>query len=334
MTNAIMTRRWLVCCMTFAAATSGAQAAQPSNASTDFPSRPVRLVVGLPAGGSTDVVARVVGTGLAETLRQNVVVDNRVGRSGIVAGERIAKQGSADGHTLLFHASFYSEILASVEGTLPYDPMGDFTPVTLVTKIPNVLVVHPGVPAHNVAELVAHAKSRPKPLHYASSGNGSSAHLSMELFKQRAKVAAEHVPYKGVPQALIDLFSGQMSVMFGNIPGQLPHLRSGKLRALAVTSLDRSFQLPDVPTMHEAGIPGFEITVWYGVLAPTQTPPALVQKLDAAIIKTLERPEVAARMMEHGAKPQPLPAQSFNSFRRAETAKWTQLVRDAGIRTN
>lgn len=303
-------------------------------AATGFaPERPLRMVVGLPAGGSTDILARIVAGGLADALGRNVVVDNRVGRSGIVGAERVAKQAAADGHTLLFQASFFSEVLARVEGSLPYDPLRDLAPVGLATRIPNVLVIHPQVPAKSVQELIAHARARQKPLAFASSGSGSSAHLSMELLKQRAGIAALHVPYKGVPQALVDLMSGQVELMFGNIPGQLPHVRTGKLRALAVTSATRSFQLPDLPTMREAGVRDFEITVWFGLMVPAKTPARAIDALYAGLVKALGRPEVEARMLEQGAKPQPLAPADFAGFLRAETDLWVPLVRGLGLKS-
>lgn len=299
-----------------------------------YPSRPLRMVVGLPAGGSTDVVARIVASGLADTLGQHVIVDNRLGRSGIVAGERVAKQSIADGYTMYFGASFFSEMLALVEGTLPYDPLQDLKSVALITKIPNVLVASPALPVKSVGDLAAYAKARTKPLSYASSGSGSSAHLSMEMLKQRLQIDAIHIPYKGAPQALVDLFSGQVGLMFGNIPAQLPHIKSGKLRALGVSSSERSLQLPDVPTLSESGVPGYEITVWYGIVVPARTPDSVVRQLHAALAKTLAMPEVAARMQEQGAKPAVMPPDTFSEFRRTETDKWAKLIRAIGIKAD
>ena len=308
------------------------QAAQAAErAAPRFPVRPLRLVVGLPVGGSTDVVARIVAAGLTETLGQNVVVDNRTGRSGIIAGEKVASDVFPDGHTVLFGASFYAEVLATVEGSLPYRPLQDLAGISLVTKIPNVLVVYPGLPVKSVAELIAYAKHQKKELAYASSGNGSSAHLGMEMFKRRTAMPALHVPYKGAPQALADLTNGRIAMMFGNIPAQLPHVRSGKTRALAVTSSERSFQLPDVPTVSEAGVPGFEITVWYGIVAPAAVPRAILDAWNSALNRTLAAAPVRDRMMEQGAVPMPTSRQAFETFREREFGTWVPLVREMGI---
>lgn len=305
--------------------------AQAASATSPFPARPLRLVVGLPAGGSTDVVARIVAAGLGDALGQNVVVDNRTGRSGIVAGEKVAKDVLPDGYTALFGASFYAEVLATVEGTLPYRPLDDLADMSLVTRIPNVLVVYPGLPVASVAELIAYARRQPKELAYASSGSGSSAHLGMEMFRRSAGMPALHVPYKGAPQALADLTNGRIAMMFGNIPAQLPHVRSGKTRALAVTSRERSFQLPDVPTVSEAGLPGFEITVWYGIVAPAGVPGPILDAWSQALARTLSAASVRAQMMKQGAVPMPTSRPEFESFRADEFRKWVPVVREMNI---
>jgi tripartite-type tricarboxylate transporter receptor subunit TctC len=294
-----------------------------------YPNHPIRLLVGLPPGGSTDAIARIVASKLGDALGQHVVVDNRTGASGLIASE-IAARAPADGHTLLFGASFYSEVYASLDRRLPYDPVRDFAPISLVTKVPNVLVVHPALPVRTVADFIAHAKSRPGKLNYASAGNGSSAHLSMEMLKKQVGIDVVHVPYKGAPQALVDLLAGEISVMFGNVPTQIPHLKSGKTRALAVTGATRNFQLPDVPTMMEAGVPNFEITVWYGVFAPARVPPSILSVLNAALIQSLATPEVRERMAVQGAEPTPATRDEFAAFQKAEVAKWAKVVKDWG----
>ena len=300
-----------------------------SGSASVFPNHPIRLLVGLPPGGSTDAIARIVASKLGDALGQHVVVDNRTGASGLIASE-IAARAPADGHTLLFGASFYSEVYASLERRLPYDPVRDFAPISLVTKVPNVLVVHPALPVRTVADFIAYAKSRPGKLNYASSGNGSSAHLSMELLKKQVGIDVVHVPYKGAPQALVDLLAGEIGVMFGNVPSQIPHLKSGKTRALAVTGAIRNFQLPDVPTMIEAGVPDFEITVWYGVFTPARVPPAILSVLNSALIQSLAAPDVRQRMAVQGAEPTPTTRDEFAAFQKAEVAKWAKVVRDWG----
>ena len=300
-----------------------------SGSASVFPNHPIRLLVGLPPGGSTDAIARIVASKLGDALGQHVVVDNRTGASGLIASE-IAARAPADGHTLLFGASFYSEVYASLERRLPYDPVRDFAPISLVTKVPNVLVVHPALPVRTVADFIAYAKSRPGKLNYASSGNGSSAHLSMELLKKQVGIDVVHVPYKGAPQALVDLLAGEISVMFGNVPSQIPHLKSGKTRALAVTGAIRNFQLPDVPTMMEAGVPDFEITVWYGVFTPARVPPAILSVLNSALIQSLAAPDVRQRMAVQGAEPTPTTRDEFAAFQKAEVAKWAKVVKDWG----
>ena len=308
---------------------TAAQAEAGSAAGAAYPDRPLRLLVGLPPGGSTDVIARIVASKLGDALGQQVVVDNRTGASGLIASE-IAARAPADGHTLLFGASFYSEVYASLDRRLPYDPVRDFAPISLVTKVPNVVVVHPAIPVRTVAEFIAYAKSRPGKLNYASSGNGSSAHLSMEMLKKQAGIDLVHVPYKGAPQALVDLLAGEISVMFGNVPAQIPHLKSGKTRALAVTSAKRNFQLPDVPTMMEAGVPDFELTVWYGVFAPARVPPPILSVLNATLVKSLATQEVRERMAPQGAEPTPTTRDEFAAFQQAEVAKWSKVVNNWG----
>ena len=300
-----------------------------SGSASVFPNHPIRLLVGLPPGGSTDAIARIVASKLGDALGQHVVVDNRTGASGLIASE-IAARAPADGHTLLFGASFYSEVYASLERRLPYDPVRDFAPISLVTKVPNVLIVHPALPVRTVADFIAYAKSRPGKLNYASSGNGSSAHLSMELLKKQVGIDVVHVPYKGAPQALVDLLAGEIGVMFGNVPSQIPHLKSGKTRALAVTGAIRNFQLPDVPTMIEAGVPDFEITVWYGVFTPARVPQAILSVLNSALIQSLAAPDVRQRMAVQGAEPTPTTRDEFAAFQKAEVAKWAKVVKDWG----
>lgn len=318
------------CCslvMVAAALPAGAQGA--SAPVENYPNRPLRMLVGLPSGGSVDAIGRIVAAKLGEALGQNVVVENRAGAAGLIASETAA-HATPDGYTLLFGASFYSEVFTSAQRKLPYDPIGDFAPISLVTKVPNVLVIYPGLPTRSVSELLAYAKANPGKLNFASSGNGSSAHLSMELLRKQAGVEIVHVPYKGLPQALPDLLEGRVQAMFGNLPGQIANIKNAKVRALAITSAKRHPGLPDLPTMIEAGVPGYEITVWYGMFAPARTPAAILTRLNAELVKVLRSDDVRRRFAEQGAEPAPTSRAEFAAFQNAESAKWTQIVKESG----
>lgn len=307
-----------------AAQFEGRSAADPA-----YPNRPIRLLVGLPAGGSTDVMARIVAAKLGDALGQQVVVENRPGSGGLIAAETAAK-APPDGHTLLFGAISYSAVFASLYKNLPYDPVKNFAPISLVTKLPNVFVVNPALPVRSVSEFIAYAKANPGKLSYGSSGAGTSLHLSMEMLKKQAGIEVVHVPYKGGPAAVVDLLAGRIQVMFDNLPGQIANVKSGRARALAVTTAKRNFLLPEVPTMMEAGVPGFEVTVWYGMFAPARVPGPIVAKLNAQLVKTLNMPEVKERMAEQGAEPAPTTREEFAAFQKAEVAKWAKVVKDSG----
>jgi tripartite-type tricarboxylate transporter receptor subunit TctC len=302
-----------------------------AQAADAYPTRPVRLLVGLVAGGGTDVVARIVASKLGDALGQPVVVENRAGSGGLIAADTAAK-AAPDGYTLLFGALSYSAIFASLYKNLPYDPVKDFAPISRVTTVPNVLVVHPSFPARSVSDFITQAKANPGKLSYGSSGNGSSLHLSMEMLKKRTGIEVSHVPYKGGAAAVIDLIGGHIQVMFDNLPGQLAYVKSGRTRALAVTTTKRNFQLPEVPTMIEAGVPGFEVIVWYGVFAPARVPAAIVTKLNTELVKTLRLPEIRERMAEQGAEPSPTTPKEFAAFQKAEVVKWAKVVRESGAK--
>src|SRR5438552_13835540 len=239
-----------------------------------YPTRPIRLVVPFPAGGTTDILAREVGQRLSMTLGQPVVIDNRPGAAGNIGADLVAKS-APDGYTLLMGTVGTHAINASLYAKMPYDHVKDFAPIILVAGVPNVLVVNPSLPVNSVQELIAYAKANPGKLNFASSGPGTSIHLSGELFKVMAGVQMTHVPYKGSAPALQDLLGGQVQLMFDNLPPSLPHIKAGKLRALAVTSVARSPALPDVPTIAESGLPGFEASSWFGILVPAGTPSAI-----------------------------------------------------------
>jgi tripartite-type tricarboxylate transporter receptor subunit TctC len=309
---------------------AGAQAeAHGTAGSAAYPMRPVRMLIGLPPGGPTDLVARIVAPRFGEALGQPIIIDNRTGAGGLIAAETAAR-APADGYTLLFGAVSYSAIFASLYKKLPYDPVRDFAPISLVTKVPNVLVVNPALPVKTVGDFVAYAKANPGKLSYGSSGSGTSLHLCMEMLKKQAGIQVTHVPYKGGPAAILDLIGGQIQVMFDNAPGQIPHVRSGKTRALAITAARRNAQLPDVPTMIEAGVPGFEVSSWYGVFAPANVPQPVLAKLNTDLVKTLNLPEIRARMAEQGVEPAPTTRAEFAAFQKAEVARWAQVVKDAG----
>lgn len=330
--NADRSRRRAVCGAAIALLALPAAGAQPAAvpaADAGYPVRPIRMLVGLPTGGPTDRVARIVAPKFAEGLGQPIVIDNRTGAGGLIAAETAAR-APADGYTLLFGAVSYSAIFASLYRKLPYHPVRDFAPISLVTKVPNVLVVTPSLPVRSVSEFIAHAKSNPGKLSYGSSGSGTSLHLSMEMLKKRTGIQVTHVPYKGGPAAILDLIAGHIQVMFDNAPGQIPYIRSGKTRALAITSAQRNAQLPDVPTMIEAGVPGFEVTSWYGVFAPAQVPRAILDKLNAELVRALNLAEIRARMAEQGVEPAPTTRAEFAAFQKAEVARWAQVVKDSG----
>jgi tripartite-type tricarboxylate transporter receptor subunit TctC len=310
---------------------AGALSPRLVDAADSYPTRPVRLLVGLVAGGGTDVMARIVASKLGDALGQPVVVENRAGSGGLIAADTAAK-AAPDGYTLLFGALSYSAIFASLYKKLPYDPVKDFAPISLVATVPNVLVVNPSFPARSVGDFIAQAKANPGKLSYGSSGNGSSLHLSMEMLKKRTGIEVSHVPYKGGAAAVLDLIGGHIQVMFDNLPGQIAYVKSGRTRALAVTTAKRNFQLPEVPTMIEAGVPGFEVNVWYGVFAPARVPAAVVAKLNTELVKTLRLPEIRERMAEQGAEPSPTTPEAFAAFQKAEVVKWAKVVKDSGAK--
>ena len=315
---------YIICCAAFSAAAI-------AHAAEKYPSRPIRLLVGLVPGGGTDVMARIVAARLSDVLGQQVVVENRPGSGGLIAADTVAK-ATPDGYTLLFGSISYNAIFASLYKNLPYDAVKDFAPISLVSMVPNVLVVNPALPVKTVAEFINHARANPGKLSYGSSGNGSSLHLSMEMLKKEVAIDLVHVPYKGGAAAVVDLLAGHIQVMFDNLPGQIAYVKSGRTRALAVTTAKRNFQLPDVPTMLESGVRNFEVTVWYGVFAPARTPKPVLTSLHTALLSALTSAEVRARMAEQGAEPTPTSPEEFATFQKNEVAKWAKVVREAGVR--
>jgi len=298
-----------------------------------YPSKPIRLVVPFPPGGATDILAREVGQKLTEAWGQSVIVDNRPGAGGNIGAELVAK-AAPDGYTLLMGTVGTHAINASLYAKLPYDHIKDFAPVILVAGVPNVLVVNPALPVGTVGELIAYAKANPGKLNFASSGNGTSIHLSGELFKVMAGVDMTHVPYKGSAPAVQDLIAGQVQLMFDNLPPSLPQIKAGKLRALAVTSATRAAALPDVPTMAESGLPGFEASSWFGILAPAGTPSTIVAKLNAEVAKWLATPEAKEKLSKQGANAAGGSPDDFARHIAAETTKWAKVVKDSGAKVD
>jgi len=297
-----------------------------------YPSKPIRFVVPYAPGGNTDILARLLGQKLSEAWGQQVIIDNRPGAAGTVGAELVAR-APADGYTLIM-GSFGNIIVAnSLYKNLKYDPFRDFASIALVSLPPGILVENPAVPAQNVRELIAYAKSNPGRLNYGSPGSGAWNHLFFELFNASAGISIVHVPYKGIAPAVVDLLGGQVQLAISAFPTALPHIRSGKLRALAVTSAKRSGLMADVPTVAESGLAGYEAAGWFGVLAPAGTPPAVVAKLNAEINRILELPEVKASLASDGAEPAGgTPAQMTESAR-AASAKWSKLIRELNLRT-
>ena len=298
-----------------------------------YPTKPKRIVVPFPAGGTTDVLARAAAQKLAETLGQPAVVDNRPGAGGNIGAELVAKS-APDGYTLLMGTVGTHAINPGLYPKLPYDHVKDFAPVILVAGVPNVLVINPALPVNSVPELIAYAKANPGKLNFASSGNGTSIHLSAELFKTMAGVQMTHVPYKGSAPALQDLVGGQVQLMFDNLPSSLALIKGGKLKALAVTSGARAAALPDVPTLAESGLPGFEASSWFGLLAPTGTPSSVIAKLNGEIAKWLATPEAKEKLLAQGANAAGGTAEEFAQFIAAETAKWQKVVKESGAKVD
>ena len=303
-----------------------------SAAADDYPTRPIRLIVPFAPGGSADNLARTIQPGLGETLGQSLVIDNRPGASSIIGTDLTAK-AAPDGYTLLLITTTHT-VNPALMPKLPFDALRDFAPVSLVVSQPNILVVHPSVPAKTVKELVALAKAKPNTLNFASGGNGSSPHLSGELLKLVTGIQITHVPYKGSGPGITDLLGGHVQLMFAGPLGVEQHIKGGRLRALAVADARRSVVLPDVPTMAEGGVPGVETGTWYGMLAPARTPPALIDTVYRAIAKVLQLPDLKARLLAQGVDIVASPPQQFAAFLRSEVAKWAKVVKDAKVQAN
>jgi len=299
-------------------------------AAQNYPSRPVRLIVGFAPGGGVDINARMLAPKLSEYLGQQVVVENVPGAGTNIANERVAR-AAPDGHTLLINTAAVA-INMSLYRNLPFDTLRDFAPVSVFSQSPNVLVVNAKLPAQNVKELVAMARSSPGKLNYSSAGVGTTQHLAAELFKLRTGTFIVHIPYKGTAPSMTALIAGEVDLSFANIPSIQGHLKSGRLRALAATAARRDPQLPEVPTMKEAGVEGVEVVVWYGVLAPARTPRDIVQKLARGIQRATLDADVRKRMLEQGALPVGNTPEEFAKLLREEVARWAEVVKISGAR--
>ena len=307
--------------------------AVPGVLAQSYPARPIRIVVPFPPSSGADILARAVGAKLTERSGQQVLVDGRPGASGVIAAEIVLK-APADGYTLMLGTSSSHAINVSTRKDLPYVPLRDFAPISLVAKVPMLLVAHPSVPVTGVRQLVALARARPGELNFASAGNGTTAHLSGELFKSMAGVNMVHVPYRGSPQVLIDVIAGQVSLAFVPIITALPQAEAGRLKALAITTAARSPSAPRISTVAESGVPGYESTIWYGLFAPAATPREIVQKLGAELVAILGAADVRASLEKQGAEPAGNSPDAFAAFVRAETEKWAKVVKSAGLSVN
>ena len=297
-----------------------------------YPTKPIRIVAPSTPGDAPDVIARLVADKLSAALGQQVVVDNKPGAGGVVGSESVAKS-APDGYTLIMGNAGSHGINAAVYSKLPYDIQRDFAPVSQVAIAPNVMVINPSVPANSVAEFIAYAKSQPGKLSYASGGNGSSAHMSMELFKSMAGIDVQHIPYKGSSPALTDLIGGQVAVFIGNMPPTVPHIKAGKLRALAVTTKTRSALMPELSTIADT-LPGYETVAWFGVLAPAGTPPDIVNKLSVEIGKIARSPEMREKLVAMGAEPVGGTPEEFKAVIDRDIAKWKPLAQKVGIKVD
>ncbi|MDD2728124.1 tripartite tricarboxylate transporter substrate binding protein [Malikia sp.] len=310
-------------------ALSSGLATTAAQAQAAFPSKPLSIIVPFAAGGATDILARIIGQALSIEIGQSVIIENRPGAGGNIGGQLAAK-AAPDGHTLFMGAVGTHAINPSLYKKMPYDPIKDLAPLTRVANVPNLLVANPQQPFKTVPELIAYAKANPGKVNFGSSGNGTSIHLSGEMFSHMAKVDIVHVPYKGSAPAMNDLLGNQIAIMFDNMPSALQYVRAGKLNALGVTSAKRSPELPNVPTIAEAGVPGYEASSWFGLFVPAATPAPVQTRLHAALVKVLARPDVKKRMAEQGAEVVSEKPEQFAAFIQAESLKWGKVVRASG----
>ncbi len=308
-------------------------AVSQAQSETGYPSKPIRMIVPSAPGSGPDIMARAIGQKLTEALGQAIVIDDKPGAGGIIGSEAAAK-APPDGYTLIMSNAGAHTVNPSLYAKLPYDPIKDFAPVTLVALAPNILIVHPTLPVRNIKELIALAKAKPGELTFGSGGNGSTAHLSGEMFKTMAGIDIVHIPFKGSPAAVIGVIAGQIALAIPNIPPALPHVRSGKLKALAVTTAKRAAGVPELPTVAESGLPGYEATAWFGVLAPAATPPQIIARLNAAIVKIAHAREMQERLTAEGADAVGNTPEQFAQIIRNDIAKWAKVVKASGARAD
>jgi tripartite-type tricarboxylate transporter receptor subunit TctC len=313
-----------IACLAFAALVSGAAFAQT------YPAKPVKIVVPFPAGGIADIYARLLGARASEAWGQPVVVENRTGAGGNIGADTVAKS-PPDGYTIAMGSLGTHAVNVSLFAKMPYDPVRDFAPIAHVLEAEGLLVVHPSVAAHSVAELIALLRSKPGAMSYASAGMGTASHLAGELFRALAKVDMVHVPYKGNVPAITDLLAGQTALLFATMPTVLPHAKAGKLRALATIGAARSAAAPELPTVGET-LPGFEVNNWVGLFAPAGTPPEIVQRWNAEVQRTMQSREIQARLPAEGARFIPTTPDQFGAFVKAEIARWAPVVKASGAR--
>jgi tripartite-type tricarboxylate transporter receptor subunit TctC len=299
--------------------------------SAEWPDKPIRVILSVPAGATPDVTARLVFPGLSQQLGVSLVADNRAGGGGVIGAE-IAAKSTPDGYTLFISSPGALTILPHMRKNIPYDTLRDFAPVSLISIGPFVLMTHPSVPAKSIKELIALAKAQPGKLNYASAGNGVANHLAGELFKQMAGVDIVHVPYKGAPQAVTDVLAGHMNMMFNSVAPIVGYIKTGKIRVLGIASLQRSPQLPDVPTIHESGVPGFEAVNWFGMFAPAKTPRKIVNRLNSALVQTIKTPEMQAQFIKLGADPVGSSVEEFTAFVKRDMEKYEKVVRISGAK--
>ena len=298
-----------------------------------YPARPIRLIVGLPPGGAIDIVARIIGQKVGESVKQQIVIDNRPGASGVIASQITAK-AAPDGYTLFIHDMTTHAISASLYKKLPYDPVKDFAAVILVASSPVVLVANLSFPANSVTELIALARAKPGQINFASGGTGSITHLAGELLNLMANINLAHVPYKGGPLSITDVISGQMPLLFFSLPGALPQIKAGRVKAIAVTSTKRSTAAPEIPTVAESGLAGYEVTISRGILAPAATPKQIVGKLNAEILQALRSSDVTDAFARQGLDPLGSTPGEFESYLKSEVAKWAKVIRAIDLRAD
>ena len=296
----------------------------------NYPNRSITMVVAFPAAGTTDILARLIGQKLTDKFKQTVVVENRPGAGGNIGTAFVAK-AAPDGYTIMMGTIGTQSINPSLYKKMPYDAAKDFVPITRAAMVPNLLVVNKDAPYNTLAEMMAYGKANPGKLTYGSSGNGTTLHLSGELFNLMSGSKITHIPYKGSTPAVADLMGGQISMIFDNMPSVIQQVKSGRLKALAVTSAQRNPQLPDIPTIQEVGVTGYEVWSWFGLLAPAATPKPIVDKLNASIVEIIKQPDVQAKIIELGAVPVPETSAEFGAFIEAETLKWAKVIKEANI---